>query len=43
MSWLDRPVTWKWYIGLAIASAILTYINAVSRPRTGAIPPGVKP
>jgi hypothetical protein len=42
MSFLDRPVTWKWYIGLAIASAILTYINASARPRTGAIP-GVKP
>jgi hypothetical protein len=26
MSWLNRPVTWKWYLGIALASVVLRII-----------------
>lgn len=40
MSWLDRPVTWKWYLGIAVVSIVL---SALTRPRVVVLPPGVKP
>lgn len=40
MSWLDRPVTWKWYLGIAVVSIVL---SVLTRPRVVVLPPGVKP
>ena len=31
MSWLNKPVTWKWYLGIALASVLIGMIAAPRR------------
>ena len=40
MSWLDKPVTWKWYLGIAIVSAVLSIVARGAR-RAPQMPKGV--
>jgi hypothetical protein len=40
MSWLNRPVTWKWYLGIAIVSVVLSMIAGGAR-RAPQMPKGV--
>jgi hypothetical protein len=40
MSWLDKPVTWKWYLGIAIVSVVLSMIAGPRR--SPQMPEGVK-
>ena len=41
MSWLNRPVTWKWYLGIAIVSVVLSMVAGAARG-TPQMPDGVK-
>jgi len=41
MSWLDKPVTWKWYLGIAIVSAVVSIVAGAARSRPQ-MPDGVK-
>ena len=39
MSWLNKPVTWKWYLGIALASVVIGMIAAPRRAQQ--LPNGV--
>jgi len=40
MSWLDKPVTWKWYLGIMAASLAIGLLVGPRRPLP--MPEGVK-